>query len=138
VETGPLAGPVSFLKPDAHPTDAVWVSRAAAAAAAILCVAVTGCAGASNDSLSVDEARDKPPSEVVRVEGPVVIQYGDAMICTALTESSPPQCEAGLWLRGPSRQLREQEFRADGGVQWAESARLEGTVDGNGFFVLAP
>ena len=78
-----------------------------AAVIVIACVAVTGCA-ASNDSLSVDEARDRPPSEVVRVEGPVVIQYGDPMICTELTEGSPPQCEAGLWLRGPARQLREQ------------------------------
>ena len=107
-------------------------------AAAILCVAVTGCAGASNGSLSVDEARDKPPSEVVRVEGPVVIQYRDAMICTELTDSAPPQCEAGLWLRGPARQLREQQLESDGGVRWAKSVTLEGTVDGNGFFILAP
>jgi hypothetical protein len=50
METGLLVGPVSFLKPNTHSTDAVWVSRAAAA---VLCV-VTGCAGASNGSLSVD------------------------------------------------------------------------------------
>jgi hypothetical protein len=60
------------------------------------------------------------------------------VICTELTDSTPPQCEAGLWLRGPTRQLSEQEFRADGGVRWSESATLEGTVDGNGLFVLAP
>jgi hypothetical protein len=137
METGPPVGPVSFLKRDTHSTDAVWVSRAAAAAA-VLCVAVTGCAGASNGSLSVDEARDRPASEVVNVEGPLVIQYGDAMICTQLTESSPPQCEAGLWLRGPARQLREQQLASDGGVRWAKSVTLEGTVDGNGFFILAP
>lgn len=113
METGLLVGPVSFLKPNTHSTDAVWVSRAAAA---VLCVAVTGCAGASNGSLSVDEARDRPASEVVNVEGPLVIQYGDAMICTELTESSPPQCEEGLWLRGPARQLREQELESKGGA----------------------
>jgi hypothetical protein len=106
--------------------------------AVIICVAVAGCAGAGNGALSVDEARNKPPSETVVVEGPVVIQYGDAMICTELTESSPPQCEAGLWLRGPTTQLREQELESQGGAQWAESVTLRGTVDGNGFFILAP
>jgi hypothetical protein len=107
-------------------------------ATVILCAVTAGCAGTGNGPLSVEEARDKPASEVVNVEGPLVIQYGDVMICTELTDSSPPQCEAGLWLRGPTRQLREQEFRTDAGVQWAESATLEGTVDGSGFFVLEP
>jgi hypothetical protein len=107
-------------------------------AAAIVCLAVVGCSGAGDGTLSVEEARDRPPSEVVRVQGPLVIQYGDAMICTELAESSPPQCQAGLWLRGPERQLREQELETARGVQWAESVTLEGTVDGGGFFVLAP
>jgi hypothetical protein len=103
-----------------------------------LCVAVAGCAGVGDDALSIEEARDKPPSEVVRVRGPVVVQYGEAMICTELTEDSPPQCEAGLWLGGPSRQLDEQELELAGGVQWSESVVLEGTVDGGGSFILAP
>jgi hypothetical protein len=104
----------------------------------MVCFAVVGCADVGNDALSVEEARDKSPSQTVRVEGPLVIQYGDPMICTELTTSSPPQCEAGLWLRGPARQLREQYLESDGGVRWATSVTLEGTVDGNGFFVLAP
>jgi hypothetical protein len=108
------------------------------AAAAIVCFAIVGCAGAGDGTLSIEEARDRPPSEVLRVQGPLVVQYGDAMICTELTASSPPQCQAGLWLRGPARQLREQELERDGGVQWAESVTLRGTVDGDGFFTLAP
>jgi hypothetical protein len=107
-------------------------------AAVILCFAVVGCAGAGDGTLSVEEARSRPPSEVVRVQGPLVIQFGDAMICTELTASLPPQCEAGLWLRGPARQLQEVELENGGGVQWAESVTLEGTVDGGGFFILAP
>jgi hypothetical protein len=107
-------------------------------AAAIVCLALVGCTGAGDEALSIEEARDKPSSELVRVQGPLVIQYGDAMICRELTASSPPQCEAGLWLRGPTRQLREVELESGGGVQWAESVTLEGTVDGDGFFSLAP
>jgi hypothetical protein len=60
------------------------------------------------------------------------------MICTQLTEDLPPQCEAGLWLRGPSRQLDEQELELAGDVRWSESVVLEGTVDGGGSFTLAP
>jgi hypothetical protein len=45
---------------------------------------------------------------------------------------------AGFCLRGPTRQLKELELETTGGVQWAESVTLKGTVDGNGFFVLAP
>jgi hypothetical protein len=107
-------------------------------AAAIVCFAVVGCAGAGDEALSIEEARDKSPSQLVRVEGPLVIQFGEAMICTELDASSPPQCEAGLVLRGPQRQLREVELETDGGVQWAESVTLRGTVDGDGFFTLAP
>lgn len=107
-------------------------------AAAIVCLVLVGCAGAGDGALSVEEARDKPPSEVVRIQGPLVIQYGEAMICTKLETTAPPLCEAGLWLRGPERQLREQELETYGGMQWAESVTLEGTVDGGGFFVLAP
>jgi hypothetical protein len=107
-------------------------------AAAIVCLAVVGCAGAGDGALSVEDARYKPPSELVRVQGPLVIQYGDPMICTELDGSSPPQCAAGFWLRGPTRQLEALELETAGGVQWAESVTLEGTVDGNGFFVLAP
>jgi hypothetical protein len=105
--------------------------------AALLCLgAVAGCTGSSNGALSVEDARDKDPSEVVTVEGPVVMQFGKAMICNRLAASSPPQCDAGLWLSGPTAQLRELEFESEGGVRWAESATLEGRVDGNGFFVL--
>ena len=107
-------------------------------AAAFVCFAVVGCTGAGNGALSIEEARDRPPSEVVGVQGPLVIHYGEAMICTELTASSPPLCEAGLWLRGPQGQLREVELETDGGVHWAESVTLRGTVDGDGFFTLVP
>jgi hypothetical protein len=103
---------------------------------ALMSTAVAGCGG--NGALSVEEARDKPPTDVIRVQGPVLFQYGDGMICTELDESSPPQCEAGLWLRGPMRQLRAVELQGGDGVQWAESVTLEGTVDGGGSFTLAP
>src|SRR5688572_29097596 len=106
-------------------------------AAAIVCLAVVGCSGAGDGALSIEEARERPASELVRVQGPLVIQFGKAMICTELM-SSPPQCEAGLWLRGPTRQLEALELESTGGVQWAESVTLEGTVDGDGFFSLAP
>jgi hypothetical protein len=93
----------------------------------------------SDDALTVEEAVDKPPSETVCIRGPLVVQFGKAMICNKLAEPSPPLCDAGFWLRGPTRQLRAVELeRADGGVRWAESVTLEGTVDGNGLFVLAP
>jgi hypothetical protein len=107
-------------------------------AAAILCIAVVGCARAGEEVLSIEEARDRPPSEVVRVQGPLVINFGEAMICTELAESSPPMCEAGLWLQGPLRQLQEVELETDGDVQWAESVTLRGAVDGDGFFILEP
>jgi hypothetical protein len=41
-------------------------------------------------------------------------------------------------LRGTARQLREVELDNGGGVQWAETVTLRGTVDGDGFFTLAP
>jgi hypothetical protein len=97
-----------------------------------------GCSAGSDGALSVKEAVDRQPAEVVRVHGAVVIQYGKPMICAELTESSPPQCAAGLWLRGSPRQLEDQEFHRDQGVQWTESATVRGTVDGDGFFTLAP
>jgi hypothetical protein len=107
-------------------------------AAALVYFAVVGCAGAGDGALSVEEAWYKPPSEVVRIKGPLVIQFGDVMICAELAASSPSQCEAGFWVRGPMRQLKALELETTDGVQWAESVTLEGTVDGNGFFVLAP
>jgi hypothetical protein len=107
-------------------------------AAVLASLALAGCAGMGDGALAVEEARDKPASETVRVQGPLVVQYGDAMICTELVDASPPQCEAGLWLRGPTGQLRALELETVGGIQWAASVTLEGTVDGNGFFVLAP
>jgi hypothetical protein len=63
--------------------------------------------------LSIDEARDRPASEVVTLEGPVVIQYGDAMICSGLAESSPPQCEAGLLIGAVSQRFFETEGRRE-------------------------
>ena len=105
-------------------------------AAIVVSVVITGCAGGGDGALSVEEARYKPASEIVRIEGPVVIDFGRAMICTRLADSSPPQCDAGFWLSGRATQLRQLEFKSEGSVRWVESATLEGRVDGGGFFVL--
>lgn len=105
---------------------------------AFVCLTLGGCAAGSDGALTLDEAINRSPSETVSVQASVVIQYGKAMLCSELTKSSPPQCEAGLWLGGPLGQLEQQDFQSDQGVQWAESVTLRGTVDGNGSFVLAP
>jgi hypothetical protein len=34
---------------------------------------MAGCADVGDDALSIEEARDKAPSEVVHVRGPVVV-----------------------------------------------------------------
>jgi hypothetical protein len=107
-------------------------------AIALVCLTLVGCSAGSNGALTLDEVINRPPSETVSVQGSVVILYGKAMLCSELTKSSPPQCEAGLWLSGPLGQLEKQDFQSDQGVRWAESVTLRGTVDGDGFFTLAP
>ncbi|VAW02885.1 hypothetical protein MNBD_ACTINO01-2000 [hydrothermal vent metagenome] len=81
--------------------------------------------------LSVADAIAYKGSEVVAVQGFVVIQDGAARLCDALAESFPPQCgQAGIVIVNP-QDLPDMVLVEEGTTQWTDDTIFVlGYIDG--------
>ena len=88
--------------------------------------------------LSVADAIAYKGSEVVAVQGFVVIQDGAARLCDALAESFPPQCgQAGIVIVNP-QDLPDMVLVEEGTTQWTDDVvSVLGFVEG-GELTIAP
>jgi hypothetical protein len=82
-------------------------------------------------ALSVAEALRHRGTEPVYVRGSVLIdRRGTMRLCAALAESDPPQCSGPSLLVRRLDPTRLPRRSRSGGVTWADSVTLRGTVHG--------
>jgi hypothetical protein len=112
----------------------------AASALALLALIVAGCGGNSQGSVSIEEAADlySNGTETMRIEGALVIEYGQPQLCSGVVRDDDPGtpiCESPAYWIQFGTALPDVNLEGDGNAQWAEDVSFHGTVDEGVFTV---
>ena len=84
-------------------------------------VVAAGCGGGDEDVVTVDEAR-KSAGRILRVSGYLFGFDGEVMICTGLSDASPPRCmEPSLKVEGV-RPSTLGTVRSARGATWTQDS----------------
>jgi hypothetical protein len=112
----------------------------AASALALLALIVAGCGGDSQGSVSIEEAADlySNGTETMRIEGALVIEYGQPQLCSGVVrdfDPGTPICESPAYWIQFGTALPDVNLEGDGNAQWAEGVSFHGTLD-EGIFTV--
>jgi hypothetical protein len=113
----------------------------AASALALLALIVAGCGGGnSQGSVSIEEAADlySNGTETMRIEGALVIEYGQPQLCSGVVrdfDPGTPICESPAYWIQFGTALPDVNLEGDGNAQWAEDVSFHGTLDEGVFTV---
>jgi hypothetical protein len=112
----------------------------AASALALLALIVAGCGGNSQGSVSIEEAADlySNGTETMRIEGALVIEYGQPQLCSGVVRDDDPGtpiCESPAYWIQFGTALPDVNLEGDGNAQWAEDVSFHGTLDEGVFTV---
>lgn len=105
-------------------------------AALLVAVALAGCGGeesaepaGTGQAISIEEALEADPEEPVRVSGNLLVQSGEARLCSALAESFPPQCGGASLVVTGLDPADVEDLVVEGDVMWTDRPiELVGTV----------
>jgi hypothetical protein len=90
--------------------------------------------------VSIEEAADlySNGTETMRIEGALVIEYGQPQLCSGVVrdfDPGTPICESpAYWIRFGTA-LPDVNLEGDGNAQWAEDVSFHGTLDEGVFTV---
>jgi hypothetical protein len=112
----------------------------AASSLALLALIVAGCGGNSQGSVSIEEAADlySNGTETMRIEGALVIEYGQPQLCSGVVRDDDPGtpiCESPAYWIQFGTALPDVNLEGDGNAQWAEDVSFHGTLDEGVFTV---
>jgi hypothetical protein len=107
---------------------------------ALLALTLAGCSGNGEGSVSIKEAADlySKGTDEMRIEGTLVIEYGDPMLCSGVVRDDDPGtpiCESPAYWVEFGTGSPDVKLEGDGNAQWAEDVSFHGTLD-EGVFTI--
>ena len=91
----------------------------------------SGASSATGPGISIQEAMTSDLQGPLLINGFLFIEGKDVRFCSALAESSPPQC-VGESLKVEGVDLSQvAELQQADGIRWSEEMQLLGEIEGN-------
>lgn len=109
-------------------------------ALALLALIAGGCGASGDSSVSIEEAADlySNGTDEMRIEGALVIEYGQPMLCSGVVRDDDPGtpiCKSPAYMVEFGTGLPDVELQGDGNGQWAEDVSFHGVLD-EGVFTI--